>query len=136
MNVSYQHILYSLALKAFKRGEIPVAAILVKNGRIIAKAYNKRFSNNNLLGHAEIKCILKGTKKLKTWRLSDCDLYVTLEPCSMCREVIREARIRNVYFICNKTKKVVNKTNFIKLESSNSGDFSSLLTTFFESLRK
>lgn len=109
MNESYQQILYKLAMKAYKKGDIPVAAILVKDNKIVAKAYNKRFKNNSLLGHAEIICILKGTKKLKSWRLTDCDLYVTLEPCAMCREVIKEARVENVYYLCDKTKNVVNK---------------------------
>lgn len=136
MNDSYQQILYKLAMKAYKKGDIPVAAILVKDNKIIAKAYNKRFRNNSLLGHAEIMCILKGTKKLKSWRLTDCDLYVTLEPCAMCREVIREARVRNVYYLCDKTKNVVNKTNFIKLNSSTNDIYSRLLTEFFDTLRK
>lgn len=136
MKGSYQQILYKLAMKAYKKGDIPVAAILVKDNKIIAKAYNKRFRNNSLLGHAEIICILKGTKKLKSWRLTDCDLYVTLEPCAMCREVIREARVRNVYYLCDKTKNVINKTNFIKLNSSTNDVYSRLLTDFFDTLRK
>lgn len=136
MNESYQQILYKLAMKAYKKGDIPVAAILVKDNKIVAKAYNKRFKNNSLLGHAEIICILKGTKKLKSWRLTDCDLYVTLEPCAMCREVIKEARVENVYYLCDKTKKVVNKTHFIKLNSSTNDLYSRLLTDFFDTLRK
>ena len=136
MNDSYQQILYKLAMKAYKKGDIPVAAILVKDNKIVAKAYNKRFKNNSLLGHAEIICILKGTKKLKSWRLTDCDLYVTLEPCAMCREVIRKARVENVYYLCDKTKNVVNKTHFIKLNSSTNDLYSRLLTDFFDTLRK
>lgn len=136
MNESYQQILYRLAMKAYKKGDIPVAAILVKDNKIVTKAYNKRFRNNSLLGHAEIICILKSTKKLKSWRLNDCDLYVTLEPCAMCREVIKEARVRNVYYLCDKTKNVLNKTNFIKLNSSTSDIYSRLLTDFFDTLRK
>lgn len=136
MNESYQQILYRLAMKAYKKGDIPVAALLVKDNKIVSKAYNKRFRNNSLLGHAETICILKGTKKLKSWRLTDCDLYVTLEPCAMCREVIKEARVRNVYYLCDKTKNVVNKTNFIKLNNSTNDVYSRLLTDFFDTLRK
>lgn len=136
MKESYQQILYKLAMKAYKKGDIPVAAILVKDNKIVAKAYNKRFKNNSLLGHAEIICILKGTKKLKSWRLTDCDLYVTLEPCAMCREVIKEARVENVYYLCDKKKNVVNKTHFIKLNSSTNDLYSRLLTDFFDTLRK
>ena len=81
-------------------------------------------------------CILKGTKKLKSWRLTGCDLYVTLEPCAMCREVIKEARVENVYYLCDKTKNVVNKTHFIKLNSSTNDLYSRMLTDFFDTLRK
>ena len=98
MNNTYQQILYNLSVKAYKKGEVPVAALLVKDGKVISKAYNTRHNKKRLLGHAEINCILKGTSKLKTWILSDCDLYVTLEPCNMCKEIINEARIRNVFY--------------------------------------
>lgn len=134
MNDSYQQILYKLALKAYKKGDIPVSALLVKDRSIIAKSYNNRHNKNKLLGHAEINCILKGTKELGSWRLDDCDLYVTLEPCNMCKEVIKEAKIRNVYYLCSKAKLVNYKTNFIHI-SSESDSFSTLLSDFFSDLR-
>lgn len=70
MKESYQQILYKLAMKAYKKGDIPVAAILVKDNKIVAKAYNKRFKNNSLLGHAEIICILKRYKKVKIMEIN------------------------------------------------------------------
>ena len=66
MNESYQHILYKLSMKAYRKNEIPVAAIVVRNGKIISKSYNKRNLTNNPLHHAEIICLVKASKKLKT----------------------------------------------------------------------
>ena len=82
---------------AMKLNEIPVGAVVVKNGEIISKAYNLREKLNTPLGHAEILAINKASKKLKNWRLSGCELYVTLEPCPMCAGAILESRISKVY---------------------------------------
>lgn len=83
--------------KAAKVGEIPVGAVVVKDGSIIARAHNERETKNDATLHAEISAIRKAGKKLGTWRLEDCDLYVTLEPCTMCAGAIIQARIRNLY---------------------------------------
>ena len=85
------------AKKAYDIEEIPVGAVIVKDGKIIAKAFNKKETNNNPIAHAEILVIEKATKKLNKWRLDDCDLYVTLEPCPMCAGAIIQARIKNLY---------------------------------------
>lgn len=84
--------------KAAKRGEVPVGAVLVLDGKIIARAFNTRESKNNPLGHAEIDVIRKAAKKLGRWRLSDCTLYVTLEPCVMCAGAIVQSRIGRVVY--------------------------------------
>lgn len=78
--------------------DIPIAAIITKNGKIIATSTNKREEKKQTTGHAEILAINKANKKLNSWRLDDCDLYVTLEPCPMCAWAIINARIKNVYF--------------------------------------
>ncbi|MBQ8635478.1 nucleoside deaminase [bacterium] len=78
--------------------DIPICAIIVKNDEIIASATNKREENNQTTAHAEILAINKANKKLNSWRLDGCDLYVTLEPCPMCAWAIINARIENVYF--------------------------------------
>ena len=83
--------------KAAKIGEIPVGAVVVKDGSIIARAHNERETKNDATLHAEISAIRKAGRKLGTWRLEDCDLYVTLEPCTMCAGAIIQARIRNLY---------------------------------------
>ena len=87
-----------LAKEAGKQGEIPVGAVIVKNGEIIATGYNRREQDSTALGHAEIMAIDNACKKLKQWRLDDCELYVTLEPCPMCAGAIINARLKRVIF--------------------------------------
>ena len=90
--------LLKLSDKAYKRNEMPVSAILVDSrGKIISKAYNKKNIKKNVLYHAEILCLIKAFKKMRRWNLNDCTLYVSLEPCNMCKEVIEEARINKVF---------------------------------------
>lgn len=93
----YMKIALNEAKKAYNKLEVPVGAIIVKDGKIIAKAYNEKEKRKDTTKHAEILAIQKASKKLKTWRLYDCDMYVTLEPCSMCAGALIQARIRKVY---------------------------------------
>ena len=93
------------SIKANKKNEIPVGAIIVRNNKVISKSHNNRQKKYNVLGHAEINAILKAEKKIKDWRLDDCDLYVTLEPCDMCISIIKESRIKNVYYLAKNTNK-------------------------------
>ena len=86
------------AQKAQRRMEVPVGAIIVQDGNVIARAYNRREIKKSVTAHAELLAIQKACKKLKSWRLSGCDLYVTLEPCPMCAGAIIQARIKHVYF--------------------------------------
>ena len=88
MNEKYMELAISMAKKAFKKGEIPVGAVIVKNGKIIAKSYNTKEKNKDVTCHAEINAIKKACKKLKTWHLEECELYTTLEPCMMCTGAI------------------------------------------------
>lgn len=83
---------------AQKYDETPIGAVIVYDGQIIARGRNKREEKKNCLCHAEIEAIRKACGKRGAWRLSDCDLYVTLEPCPMCAGAIIQARIKNVYF--------------------------------------
>ncbi len=78
--------------------EIPIGAVVVKDNKIIATAHNKREKSQVATHHAEILAIEKACKKLKSWRLDDCDIYVTLEPCPMCAGAIMNARIKNIYY--------------------------------------
>lgn len=85
------------ALKASKKLEVPVGAVIVKDDKIIARAYNIKETKKDTTKHAEIIAIQKASKKLDTWRLTECDMYVTLEPCSMCTGAIINSRIRKLY---------------------------------------
>ena len=85
------------AKKAYKNLEIPVGAVIVKDGKIIARAHNQKETKLDTTCHAEILAIQKASKKLKSWRLLDCEMYVTLEPCSMCAGAIINSRIKKVY---------------------------------------
>ena len=86
------------AKKAASIGETPIGAVIVRDGEIIARGYNKRETKKNALLHAEIIAINKACKKLGGWRLPRCEMYVTLEPCPMCAGAIINAHIPNVYF--------------------------------------
>ena len=86
------------AEKAVLEDEVPVGAVIVKNGKIIAKAHNKMEKTQLATAHAEILAINKACKKLKSWRLDGAEMYVTVEPCAMCAGAIVNARIKAVYF--------------------------------------
>lgn len=86
------------AIKARDLGEVPVGAVIVKNDVVISSGHNKRETKNNALCHAEIEAIDRACEKLESWRLTDCDLYVTLEPCPMCTGAIINSRIKRVIF--------------------------------------
>lgn len=85
------------AEKAYKKLEVPVGAVIVKDGKIIARAHNQKETRTDTTKHAEILAIQKASKKLESWRLIDCEMYVTLEPCSMCAGALINSRIKKVY---------------------------------------
>lgn len=86
-----------LAQKAFDKQEVPIGAVIVKNGKIVAACFNRRERTQNAINHAEVLAINKACRKLKSWRLDDCQMYVTLEPCPMCAGAIANARIQKVF---------------------------------------
>ena len=94
----YMKIALKEAQKAYNKLEVPVGAIIVKDEKIIAKAFNEKETKYDTTRHAEILAIQKASKKLKSWRLNDCDMYVTLEPCPMCAGAILNARIKNLFY--------------------------------------
>ena len=85
------------AKKAYDKLEIPVGAVIVKDGKIIARAHNLKETKKDTTNHAEILAIKKASKKLDSWRLLDCEMYVTLEPCAMCAGAIIQSRIKKIY---------------------------------------
>ena len=85
------------AKKAYEKLEVPVGAVIVKDGKIIARAHNLKETKTDTTKHAEILAIQKTSKKLESWRLLDCEMYITLEPCSMCAGAIINSRIKKIY---------------------------------------
>ena len=98
MENKYMKIAINEALLAIVEGEMPVGAVIVQNGEVIASAHNIRNTEHDPTLHAEIVAMRKACKIKKDWRLDDCDLYVTLEPCAMCSGAIINSRLRNVYY--------------------------------------
>lgn len=98
MNIEFMREALRLAKKAYDENEIPVGAVIVKDKKIIACGQNRSEKENNPLCHAEIEAINNAVKSLSSKRLSDCEMYVTLEPCPMCAGAISNAHIRKVYF--------------------------------------
>ncbi len=136
-----------LAQKAYNKDEVPIGAIIVRNGKIIAKAYNNRERSQQAINHAEIMAIQKACKKLHSWRLNDCDMYVTLEPCAMCAGAILNARLKSVHIACKDDTHgaVVSKYNLLtdgtlnhKTEivlGESEQEAKQLLQSFFKKLR-
>ncbi len=97
MEKKYFDIVYEEAKKAFDIDEVPIGAVIVKNNNIIISTHNNKENDNCCVSHAEILAIQKASEILNNWRLDDCDIYVSLDPCPMCASAIKQARIKNVY---------------------------------------
>lgn len=92
------------AKKALKKQEVPIGCVIVKNNQIVSRAYNKRETKQSSVAHAEILAIQKANKKMASWRLDECDIYITLEPCLMCTGAISLSRFRNVIYGAKQSK--------------------------------
>ena len=125
--------------KANKYKDIPIACIITKDDKIVSKAYNQKVKNNDPLAHAEIIAIRKACKKLNTYNLTECKLYTTLYPCNMCKEVIKESRIKEVYYILDSEKTVKDSTKYIKINNvpreTLIDNYKKELKYFFKSMR-
>ena len=137
MNNNIYEKIIRLAKKSLKHNDVPVGAVIVKNNKIISKGFNKREKNKLTINHAEIDAITKANKKLHSYFLYDCDLYVTLKPCEMCEKVINNARIKNVYYLLDKPnfKKEYKKTNIIYQQSDFEKVYRKMIQNFFNKLR-
>lgn len=136
------------AKKAEAIDEVPIGCIIVYNDKIIARGYNRRNIDKNTLSHAELNAIRKASKKLGDWRLDDCEMYVTLEPCQMCAGAIVQSRIKKIYIGCMNPKagcagSVLNLLQVGKfnhqveiVEGILESECSIMLTNFFKKLRK
>lgn len=129
--MDYINILKKLNNKAKNNGDVPVSCIIVINNLLITQSYNMREKKNNPLFHAEIIAIQKAAKKLGTWNLSDCEMYVTLKPCNMCLEVIKSAKIKKVHYILDNNKTVNYKISLNKINGKFEKYFEEELKNFF-----
>jgi tRNA(adenine34) deaminase len=100
IDVSYMQLALAEARQAAAKGEVPVGAIVARAGEVVGRGHNQRETQQSPLAHAEMLAIQQASRGLRTWRLSDCDLYVTLEPCVMCVGAILQARVRRLVFGC------------------------------------
>ena len=134
------------AKKAWTKNEVPIGAVIVKDGNVIARGYNLRESKQNSIKHAEIIAIDKACRKLENFRLEGCDLYVTVEPCLMCAGAIIQSRIRKVYFGARDEKygAVASVANAFDIKSNHKVEFEegickeeceSLMKEFFKEIR-
>jgi len=143
----YMKVALELAELAGSLGEVPVGAVVVFENRIIGKGYNRRESTNSPLSHAEIEAILEASKSLNSWRLEDCELFVTLEPCIMCSGAIIQSRIKKLYFGCRDPKAGAVRSLYNLLEDDRlnhrveitegllKDECSLILTEFFKNIR-
>lgn len=148
MNKDFLDLAFFYAEKAYSANEVPIGAVIVKNNEVISYGFNKKEENKSVLAHAELIAIAEASKKLNNWRLEECDIYVTLDPCPMCASAIKQARIKNVYSALNNadsnnlplildvfsTDKVNSSVNFVSnLDSERS---KILLSNFFKKQRE
>lgn len=103
-DIKYMKEAVKQAKKAYALGEVPIGCVIVYEDKIIGRGYNRRTIDKNTLAHAELQAIRKASRKMNDWRLEDCTLYVTLEPCQMCSGAIVQARIRRVVVGCMNPK--------------------------------
>ena len=136
------------AKKAYALGEVPIGCVIVYEGKIIGRGYNRRTIDKNTLAHAELMAIKKASKKMDDWRLEDCTMYVTLEPCQMCSGAIVQSRMKKVVIGCMNPKAgcAGSILNLLQMEEFNhqveleigvlGEECSNLMTSFFRELRE
>ena len=145
MNEYFMNLAIKQANKAKKLNEIPVGCIITKNNKIIAKSHNLKEKKQCVTYHAEILAIKKASKKIKNWRLNDCNIYITMKPCPMCASAIKQARIKKIYYLIDnknndisdiilKNQDINGKVEIEKLEYNNL--IKNNLKNFFDKKRK
>ena len=136
------------AKKAYALGEVPIGCVIVYEGKIIGRGYNRRTTDKNTIAHAEMIAIKKASKKMDDWRLEDCTMYVTLEPCQMCSGAIVQSRMKKVVIGCMNPKAgcAGSILNLLQMEEFNhqveletgvlEEECSRMMTNFFRELRE
>lgn len=145
--MSYMKIALEEAKKAYSKGEVPIGAVIVKNDEIIAKAHNLKETLKSAIAHAEILAIEEASKKINDWRLNDCEMYVTLEPCSMCASAIAQARISKLHIgtfnkdmgACGTILNILDYdifNSYVEINWCYNKECSELISKFFYEIRK
>ena len=144
--IKFMRAAIARAKKGQKKGEVPVGAVIVAAGKVVSSGYNRRTETQTALSHAEMYAIDRACKKFKSWRLPECDLYVTLEPCPMCMGAALNARVRKIYFGAYEQKgrsmtKELAESNLLNHTLEVEGgvleeECSALLTGFFREMRQ
>lgn len=144
----YMKMAIAQAKKAWKIDEVPIGCVIVFQDKVIARGYNRRNTDKNTLSHAELNAIRKASRKLGDWRLDDCEMYITLEPCQMCSGAIVQSRIKKVYIGCMNSKAgcAGSVLNLLQVEKFNhkviiengilEEECSNMLKSFFRELRE
>lgn len=145
MNNKYMDIAIKESQKAFKQKEVPVGCVIVKNNKILAKSHNLKEKKKTVTAHAEIIAINKATKKINNWRLTNCEMYVTLQPCPMCSSAIKQSRISKIYYLLENNSNVlstkildeinINKKVIIQ-KNPNNEKYKKIMQEFFKNKRK
>lgn len=141
--MNYMEEAYKFAKKAMANDEVPVGCVIVDKGKIIGCGYNKKETSNIAVSHAEIIAIVEACKYKRSWRLDDCEMYITLSPCMMCMGAIKESRISKIYYLLDSTFYTnkcftfntlnnLSKYNDKKLEN----EYNEMLSNFFKNKRK
>ena len=134
----FMRIAVENSLIAYKYGDVPVGAVIVKGDEVIASTYNKKNIDNVAVFHAEILAIIEACKKLGSWYLNDCDIYVTLKPCDMCLNAIAESRIKKIYYLLDSNYVTNLNTNYKNISLCSLEDvyeYKEILQRFFRNLR-
>lgn len=145
MNHKYMDMAIKESLKAYKKNEVPVGCVIVKNNKIIVKTHNLKEKRKSVTAHAELLAINKASKKLNNWRLNDCEMYVTLQPCPMCSSAIKQSRIKRVYYALKNSsnsisEKILDETDINKKvfveKHINDKYYKNIMRDFFKNRRK
>jgi len=147
MKDHYLKIALNEAKKAYLEDEVPVGCVIVFNNEIIARSHNNKEKKQSSIYHAEIEAIKKACKKLNSWHLDNCEMYVTLEPCMMCTGAIINSRIKKIYYGCKdlkggalesniKIKEIKLLNHYPEYECLNNEDCSNILKEYFKNKRK
>lgn len=141
MNRYFMNLAYEEAMKSYEMDEIPVGCVIVKNNKVVSTAHNCKECRKNSIMHAELLAVNRACKANGDWRLDECELYTTLEPCMMCMGAIIESRIKTVYYgTKNKSKQMfdINKIESININIIYMDDkrCSDILSDFFKNKRK